>query len=39
MATRKELDELLKYENWDDKVDNKQDGKHDDMNTNDDVDN
>ena len=40
MATGKELDELLQYENWDDKVDNnKRDGKHDDMNTNDDVDN
>ena len=40
MATRKELDELLQYENWDHKVyNNNWDGKHDDMNTNDDVDN
>ena len=40
MATGEELDELLHYENWDDKVDNnKRDEKHDDVNTNDDVDN
>ena len=39
MATVKELDELLQYENWDDKVDNnKWDGKHNDVNTNDDAD-
>ena len=39
MATGKELDELLQYENWDDKVDNnKWDGKHNNVNTNDDAD-
>ena len=36
----KELDEPLQYENWDDKMyNNKRDEKHDNVNTNDDVDN
>ena len=43
MATGKEWDEMIQYhkkENKDDKVDNnKRDGKHNEMNTNDDVDN
>ena len=38
MATGKEPQQY--YENWDEKMDNnKRDGQHDDMNTNDDVDN
>ena len=39
MATMKECDELLQYENWNDAYNNKRNGKHEDMNTNDDVDN
>ena len=40
MATGKELDELLQYENWDDKVyNNMRNEKHDNVNTSDDVDN
>ena len=39
MATMKEWDELLQYENWNDAYNNKRNGKHEHMNTNDDVDN
>ena len=39
MATMKEWDELLQYENWNDAYNNKRNGKHEDMYTNDDVDN
>ena len=35
----KEWDELLQYENWNDAYNNKRNGKHEEMNTNDDVDN
>ena len=42
MATVKEWDELIQFhskENWNDAYNNKRNGKHKDMNTNDDVDN
>ena len=42
MATRNEWDELIQYhskENWNDAYNNKRDRKHNNVNTNDDVDN